>query len=363
MSLRKRFTKSAIATLTVVQSFSLLSAQTADAKSDPLEHAVPFWGEVVRAYEPIYVGYTFDEGDEAYLDFSLSVLTPISILFPRKDWNPRNKFPDTKNYEAPVMFPYQPRLYLAFTGRAGQYIQTRESSPVIGKRFNPLLAARWWHRNRNLVTGQKGDLSLHDYFEFSYGHESNGQSIGDIEDPQTPEQENSGQRRYEALRMEYALNGENPDFARDSLSRGWDYLGARWASSWQMEHGRLFMTLDGRYFLDDGLMQGTAEEYNLWENDGDWLERYDGEITRSKFDGLRAKFRFQSENFNWLFDANDLTLELITGYRKPLRYVTAKVELGFKYTSVWYRYGYNSDLVDYYHKDTSWGIAIKIRQF
>lgn len=327
------------------------------------EGVVPSWKDVVRTYEPIYVGYTFDEDDQAFMDFSLSVITPASILFPWESWNPRNKFPGTAEYEEPKMFPYQPRLYLAFSGRAGQYIKTRESSPVVGKRFNPLFSMRWWQKERDLTSNSEGEFGLHDYFEFAYGHESNGQRIGDVEDPQNEEQENLGRIRFESLQREYEIVDGDPRIARDELSRGWDYLGARWASSWKVDTGRVYLILDGRYYLDDGIMQGKSEEYNVWENDSNWLAEYDGEISRDKVDGLRASFRYQSNSLNWILDANEVTLELRTGYNDPFERLTARLEIGFKYTSLWYRYGYNSDLVDYYHKDSSWGVAIKIREF
>lgn len=344
--------------------FSLVSFSFSSvAEEDSLSTVVPYWKEVVRTYEPIYVGYTFDQDDQAYMDFSLSVITPASILFPWESWNPRNKFPGTEDYEAPKMFPYQPRLYLAFSGRAGQYIKTRESSPVVGKRFNPLLSMRWWQKERDLTSNEEGELGLHDYFELAYGHESNGQRIGDLENPRTPEEENLGRVRFEALQREYEIVDGDPSIARDEISRGWDYLGARWASSWKLDTGRLFLILDGRYYLDDGIMQGKSEEYNVWENDGDWLARYDGKISRDKVDGLRASVRYQSNSLNWLLDANEVMLEVRTGYNGPFERMTARLELGFKYTSLWYRYGYNSDLVDYYHKDSSWGLAIKIREF
>ncbi len=339
--------------------FAAEPAATGVTHDDP-----PSWKDVVRTYEPIYVGYNFDEGDQAYLDFSLSVITPLSIVFPWESWNPSNKFPvEGEAFDKPDLFPYQPRFYLAFSGRAGQYLGTRESSPVVGKRFNPLLSARWWQKRRDLTSGEEAGYSLHDYFEISYGHESNGQRIGDLANPQTPEEENLGRTRFEALQQEFLLIDGDASIARDELSRGWDYIGARWSSSWKLDTGRFFLMLDGRYYLKDGLLQDGAEEYNLWENDGDWLARYDGEIRRNKVDGLRASFRYQSKSLDWFFDANEIMLELRTGYNDPFQRVTARLELGFKYTSLWYRYGYNSDLVDYYHKDSSWGIAIKIREF
>ncbi len=323
------------------------------------------WQDVVRTYEPIYVGYTFDEDDQAFLDFSLSVITSASILFPWESWNPSNKFPTPGgHYDEPKLFKYQPRLYLAFSGRAGQYLGTRESSPVVGKRFNPVGIMRWWTRGGDLTTNESGGLSLHDYFELSYGHESNGQRIGDIENPQSPEEENLGRTRFEALQREYALVDGDASIARDELSRGWDYLGVRWAKSWKLKEGRtLFLRLDGRYYLEDGILQNGAEEYNLWEGDDYWLAEYDGDITRSKVDGIRASIRLQSETLNWFFQANELQIDLATGYEDFLERVTARIELGFKYTSLWYRYGYNSDLVNYYRKDSSFGVAIKIRRF
>lgn len=341
------------------------SPPTGDSDASQITHEdPPSWKDVVRTYEPIYVGYTFDKDDQAYLDFSLSIITPASIVFPWESWNPSNKFPvEGEAYDKPDMFPYQPRLYLAFSGRAGQYMGTRESSPVVGKRFNPILSARWWQKRRDFTSDDDAGYSLHDYFELSYGHESNGQRIGDLTDPQTPEEANLGRTRFEALQREYLLVDGDASIARDELSRGWDYLGARWASSWKLDTGRVFLTLDGRYYLKDGILQDGAEEYNLWENDGDWLARYDGEIRRNKVDGLRATVRYQSESLDWFFDANEILLELRTGYNDPFERITARVELGFKYTSFWYRYGYNSDLVDYYRKDRSWGVAIKIRAF
>lgn len=327
------------------------------------ETVVPYWKDVVRTYEPIYVGYTFDEDDQAFMDFSLSVVTPASILLPWESWNPRNKFPDTAAYTEPH-YKWQPRMYIAFSGRGGQYIGTRESSPVVGKRFNPLFCLRWWQNEHDFRADRgEGRKGMHDYFELSYGHESNGQRIGDIENPQTEEEASLGRTRYEALRREYEIVDGDPEIARDELSRGWDYLGARWASSWKYDTHRLLVLLDGRYFLSDGILQGRSEEYNLWENDGDWLERYDGKIKRAKVDGLRASFRYQSKSLSWLFDANEASVELITGYENPFERITVKAEIGFKYTSLWYRNGYNSDLVNYYHKDESWGLAVKIRQF
>lgn len=327
----------------------------------------PFWESVIQPYEPIHLGYTFDEGDQAYLDFSLSIMTPISVVFPTESWNPRAKIPGGQRaYTTEDMIdPRLPRVYFAFSGRAGQYIGTRDSSPVVGKRFNPLLSFRWWQKQRDLEAANGlGDWSFYDYFEVSFGHESNGQRIGDIDNPQTPEQENLGRNRFRALQDEYLLIDGDASIARDELSRGWDYLGARLARSWRIrEHRTLFLQFDGRYYFSNSPVQGEAEEYNLWEGDDEWLARYDGEITRSKVDGLRASVRFEFETGNRFLNVNEVRLDLATGYKDPFERVTARLELGFRYTTLWYRNGYNSDLVDYYRKDESWGLALKIREF
>ncbi len=325
------------------------------------------WRDIARIYEPVFVGYTFDDDDQSYLDFSLSAMFPLSILAPLDGWNPKDKFPDQEDYRDPDWFPWQPRVYFAFSGRAGQYLGTRESSPVVGKRFNPVLALRWWQKSGYLGSRASGEASgskgLNDYFELSYGHESNGQSVGDLDDPQTPEEEAFGQRRFEALQADFLLSDGDASIARDELSRGWDYIGARWASSWIHGTGGLYVLAEGRYYLDDGLLQGEAEEYNVWENDGDYLARYDGSITRDKVDGLRIGARYQSTAFSGFLGAKEIGLSLRTGYNDPFERITARVEVGFEYYTLWYRYGYNSDLVDYYRKDSSWGISIKIREF
>src|SRR5258708_33525620 len=104
------------------------------------------------------------------MDFKISVKYPL--------FNDRlsKKLPDS-------------RLYFAFTGRWGQYIGDRYSSPVIAKRFNPKL---FWRQNLNYVCQERKEdgtlaVSKHcegnpdkvpgTYIEAAIGHESNGQTI------------------------------------------------------------------------------------------------------------------------------------------------------------------------------------------
>ncbi|MEX2374923.1 MAG: hypothetical protein WD942_04950, partial [Dehalococcoidia bacterium] len=105
-----------------------------------------------------------------------------------------------------------PRLYLAFTTRFSQYLGSRESSPVVPRRYNPELFLRVWREGGY----ERDDPS---FWDFGYGHESNGQPI----------------ETEEAFALAQATavgRGEPPWFARDQLSRGWDYLSIDWHKQW-----------------------------------------------------------------------------------------------------------------------------------
>lgn len=177
-----------------------------------------------RAFEPTQVGYTKDEGDGAFLDFTFSAMFPIY-----------------GKYQAPLESPDAPRyrfgdftfsrfnLFFSGTFRSGQYIDTRASSPVIGKRFNPQFFVRWWsldHRGQASSANRFVDVIL-------YGHESNGQSI-------------SSPVRFEEQREVYRRQESNQGFeeaesrawlgARDAISRGWDYVGLQGGWGWERDY-------------------------------------------------------------------------------------------------------------------------------
>ena len=54
-------------------------------------------------------------------------------------------------------------------------------------------------------------------------------------------------------------------FARDSLSRGWDYAGISWRRAWTDNFATVLRT---RHYFSDSPLQGPPEEYNLWEDGG-----------------------------------------------------------------------------------------------
>jgi hypothetical protein len=105
-----------------------------------------------------------------------------------------------------------PRLYLAFTTRFSQYVATRQSSPVVARRYNPELFLRVW---RDGVY----DRTNPSYWDFGYGHESNGQRINDP-------------HAYNLAAAAADLRGDPEIAARESISRGWDYLSIDWVKEW-----------------------------------------------------------------------------------------------------------------------------------
>lgn len=268
----------------------------------------------LQSYEPNTIGLTKDSDDVGFLDVKLSMIYP---LLPGITGD---------------------RVYFAATVRFAQYIETRESSPVIGKRFNPKLIF-WRHRPQNRTR---------DYVDFAYAHESNGQSIN------TPEE-----YHFEVQRQ--TATGNRPEFAKDFISRGWDYLevAAKYAhGAGPDQPGRLTIYSSFRYFLDDGLLQGPAEEYNSWENDPEGKPR-------KEVQGLAVLFRYDRpiKDTRWVTGIK-VAAGLETGYSNPLRYNTLRLEGRADVVQlpllIFYQNGYNSDLALYYKRVSTVGIALEL---
>lgn len=279
----------------------------------------------IQSNEPIYIGYTVDEDDVAFMDFKLSLKYPL--------------LHSGKPQEA--AFGYLPHAYFGFTGRFGQYIGTRNSSPVISKRFNPAVTGRYW-LNPN-------SLSKSDSLDVMYGHESNGQSI-------------NSKQMFELHKAELITEAEDPKYARDYISRGWDYVGIQLTNNWESSHPKdnLVTSVKLHYFLHNGLLQGKQEEYNDWENKTSGKRRKD-------VDGLTFSV---SKNFDFnddLIRSEKIVLEYTTGIDKTFEYNTVKFEVSFTVGNLpiafWSSYGYNSDLADYYRELHSTGIALEFGEF
>lgn len=277
----------------------------------------------LESYEPNILGYAHDSNDVDYMDFKVSLKYPLF----------HNSIPK------PPLAGIFPHAYLAFTGRFSQYIGTRESSPVISKRFNPELIGRYW-----LDTGMD---DVQGYIDIAYGHESNGQSIGTLSE-------------YTEKRQSFMNTGENPDYANDHISRGWDYIGTTTKFTYKNPFATSsYLTgyLGMRYFLENGLLQGNQEEYNDWENNVEGKRR-------KSVDGLNLKLKYETKFLNNdLIKSNKVFLGMTTGYADIFEYNSYRAEWSVEVKNVpiliWAAKGYNSDLADYYKDVTSFGIGLE----
>ncbi len=275
-------------------------------------------------YEPTLIGYTFDNRGDQFMDFKISLKYPILHT----------------DEPAPAIKGWFPHFYFAFTMRAGQYIGTRDSAPVIAKRFNPELYGRYWIERDSTKPDNTIDILI--------GHESNGQSI------ETEEQ-------YLVKRKELVEVEDDADDANDFISRGWDYLGIRWTREWnglkEQNRYKLYLTL--RYFLDNGFLQTDAEDYNEFENDPKGKERND-------VAGLDVKIKLKQDFLGGIFSDRKNFFQYTTGIERPLQYSTFRFEFSLTGKGsnlpimAWVEHGYNSDLTDYFRSVTSYGVALEL---
>ena len=289
----------------------------------------------LQSYEANKIGWTFDENDVGYMDFKVSLKYPFyydEILAAKS----KERLAGETSVKGVLVKYLLPIPYLAFTGRFGQYISTRDSSPVIGKRFNPKVFGRF------LVSGT-------DYLDIGYGHESNGQRI-------------NSEVSYQDLREDFASNGEDPEFANDYISRGWDYLDLNWKYSINspeyIEKEETFSTyVNLKFFLKDGLLQGELEESNEWENDSVGKQR-------KRVDGITIKAEYLRPENHFI---GGIKLTYTTGYQGVFENNTVRFEtilnLGDFPVMLWISEGYNSDLVDYYRRLKSSGVCLELNSF
>lgn len=276
----------------------------------------------LESYEPIYIGYTQDEDDVPFMDFKLSMKYPIL-----HSGKPQS-----------AAFDFLPLPYFSFSGRFAQYIGTRLSSPVIGRRYNPELIGRYWLG--------LNDTTKSDSLDLIYGHESNGQSIND---PTV----------YQVKQIVLEAEGEDIKFADDYISRGWDYVGMLWTHNWTSStpHNDIMTFFKLHYFLENGVLQGNQEEYNDWENDSEGKPR-------KYIDGLSFSVKKNIDLEQPFIRSEKIFLQYVTGIEKSFEFHTVRAEfsltLGNLPIMIWASHGYNSDLADYYRELTSYGVAIEV---
>jgi hypothetical protein len=240
-----------------------------------------------------------------------------------------------------------PRLYLAFSTRFSQYIGSRDSAPVIARRYNPEIFLRVWRDGHY----GRADPS---YWDFGYGHESNGQQI-------------ETQALFNQVEQYYVSQNQPARIARDSISRGWDYVSVDWNKQWNTGllpnlSGQTETEIEYRHYLEHGLFQGNPEEYNVWERDGDDSK------TRDYYSGLSLSVHYDFVNGVCpdFFCFERVRLEHETGHAKPFAHNTTSLELTTNIAglpiNLWARSGYDSDLVDYYDYTNSWGLGIEFQR-
>lgn len=307
--------------LAIMQDHAL---QNPDSRGDAIRQDIIAVNEYLTSHRTNRMMWRTDENDRGndYLDFDISLKHPVlrralDPVFDDFGLSNRNRYA---------------QLYLAFSGRFSQYTGSRPSSPVVARRFNPELFLRFWGDNKG-------------YWDIGYGHESNGQRI-------------TSSAAFHQEELNYLADNESPRFARDSLSRGWDYMTLNWKQDWRAAgEGNLITQFNLRYYNRDGLFQGEPEEYNTWEDGGRQAR------PRRNYDGIRFSAEYflrdscsticvqkleltQSTGSGRVFTNNSTTLELTTDfYGLPLHF--------------WGRTGYNSDLIDYYDYTNSWGIGLE----
>ena len=278
----------------------------------------------LETYKPNYIAYRKDSGDVAFMDFQLSLKYPIL----------HDNTPEPPNYG------WLPAPYLAFTVRSGQYIETRDSAPVIAKSYNPELFFRYWI---NSETKPKGSV---DSIDIIYGHESNGQSI-------------NTELSYQQKQTDLTNRGEDIGFSDDYISRGWDYASFRWTHNWDQElsdKSQFTTYITFKKFLANGLLQGDIEEYNHWENDAEGKPR-------SETDGISLMFRLNTEFEGDVISGDKILISYVTGLEDSFTNNTFKMEFALDVGNlplmVWLSHGYNSSVARYYREVTSVGIGLE----
>jgi outer membrane phospholipase A len=276
----------------------------------------------LQSYEDNTLGYTSDSDDKPFIDFTVSFRTcfyPFDYLMKI----------------IPKKYRQDLHLNFAFTGRFGQYMGTRYSSPVIAKRFNPVLFFQYCPKNKFK------NLTL----QFGYGHESNGQSIDDSV----------------SFFKTAALPHNNINETIDKVSRGWDYVGTSIIADF-FPKNKPKLIFEGditvKYYLNNGILQGRKEEYQDWERG--WKG---ANYTRNSINRLAVTFTCFIDSFF----INKVRVGYETGITNPFANSSVKLLLGIKIgnfpIAITYRYGYSGDLAQYGKLNNSFGFEYIVTSY
>lgn len=283
-------------------------------------------------HEATSFGYSFDNNDENFIDIKISLKwSPSSDgIHPdqkNKTHTDNNKEP---NYYCTYFGLKFGCLFLAFTTEQAFYLGTRDSSPVIGQRYNPEFFFRFWQKGGGLL-------------DIGFNHESNGQSI-------------DSQAEFNAKQQELLnTKDEGPSSAKEFLSRDWNYWELTFQSMRNIElrnFKQLTYTFIARYFVD-----GSVESYAFENNDKN--------LSRSNVDGLQIKAHLQgscaTKRHCW---NKGIAYTYTTGYDNPFRNDSHQIEWSVLADNwpitLWLYEGYNEDLIDYYQRVKSVGIRFDV---
>jgi len=293
----------------------------------------------LTSHEPTKLFARTDSKDESqfYMDATLSVKHPLFTPVVEQVADVLDIDRDTNI----------PRLYLAFTTRFSQYLGSRQSSPVVPRSYNPELFLRIWRSGGFERTNPS-------YWDFGYGHESNGQRI-------------NNKLAFDNAITQAETNNDPLSSIRERISRGWDYLSVDWNKEWNTPFlpsltGRTITHIEYRHYLDHGLFQGAPEEYNDWEGAGQHRR------PRDRYDGLHFSLQYDLVGepcLAWVcFERVELSHD--TGYAKPFEHNTTSLEVTTSVAGLpvylWGRTGYNNNLVDYHNYSNSWGVGIEFQR-
>ncbi|HEY8025217.1 MAG TPA: ankyrin repeat domain-containing protein [Burkholderiaceae bacterium] len=290
---------------------------------------------LLESNNPNLLGYSREKGEQNYIDIVLSLRYPLFFDVLRES-KYNNWFP-----------------YFGFDMHGAFYLRERPSSPVIIRAFNPSLHLRRYE------PGQQAEVARDDpfanYLDVAYGHLSDGQIID----------------TWAALKQQAASikAGQNAnlsdeqayDYARDYISRSWNYTEASWHFADRNQiaqddtHNKLAFTASLRYYF--GGFLGSVEEFNPEVDNPRAITKL------SQVSGLSFSIYDQFPKSAWL--PHDANLNLSTGLSNPGKWNSAKLSITSQPLPIfnvpltaWASNGYVNTLAQYYRRQTAMGLAV-----
>ena len=283
---------------------------------------------------PTLLGVSKDSNDaDPYMDINLSLQTPLFY----------DQF--TGQDEKDCSGKFLP--YFGFNYIGAFYVGTRPSGPVVGKTFNPLIRGRIFLDSSNVGQKDRPDVK---FLDVEYGHLSNGQTV-------------SSQSEFNAQAAEL----HSPRDAEDYISRGWDYVGA--TLHWYFgspDNGQApgvlnkyqSISISYRNYIG-GYLQKSIEEYYPA------IEPPRSITSLKQVKGFRLVDKIGTGN-RFL---SSVAVALETGIHRPFMYNSVRVDTellsryfqprlsGFS-LDLWASVGHDANLVHYYERVSSIGLAL-----